>query len=1086
VAKRSKLYEKAARMPDIRQAKWEQIVSAYLESVRSQQSESAKSHRFFGLLKDLFGLRPGFIEDYVAGIEKYVKVKQKDRILRGQVDNLFGNLVIEFERDLSKMRAEAEEQLQRYVACLWSQEPPAKRAPYLCIATDGIGFVVYSPTIEERDKADVQPEEVRLEPVEEVDLTTFKPPEVYFWLDRYFLRKEILAPTTEAIVKDFGLRSHAFHAAGQTLLSRWGSLKDQPEFEVVYESWAKYLLIVYGTSVGDEELFIRHTYLSMLAKLMAWRRLTGERAAPDDDQILSLLEGRFFKEQGIENFLEEDFFSWVAREDAKGAGVETARQLLSLLQNYNLRELSEDVLKSLYQELVDPATRHDLGEFYTPDWLAHRMVRRLLEDNPQGRLLDPSCGSGTFLYLAVGEKRERLEDTRETLEHILDSVVGVDIHPLAVTVAKTNYILALGDLLKKRRGKVSIPIYLADTIRLPERWADTPMADYEVEIDGQTIYLPQALLESPELYDEAIEAAKEFAVQNVGRQPSVELFTNYLRAQHPNLLEDDVPLQKLFVISQALRNLIESKRDTIWAFVLKNIYKPLFLKGNFDFVVGNPPWLSFRYAEPEYQKFLKRHITRTYNLLLGKAELITHMELGTLFFLRAADLYLRPDGAIAFVLPRSIFTADQHDAFRQGKFTFTEAKVKFEEIWDLEGVEPLFNVPACVVLAVKEERPEISYPLQCRAFRGILPRRNADFDEAAEALEVAEEQLFLNRRGKRTFWAAAEGVVLPGTSPYRDRFSQGATLVPRSCWFVEVKASPLGFDPSLPPLETAERAKRQAKAAYKGLVIKGNVESRFLYATILSTDLLPFGHLPFRLVVLPIEPVGTGYALLTAEEARGKGYLHLARWLGAAQAEWKTRRGEKAERIDVLGWLDYRHKLTAQNPQARYRVLYPTSATYLCACVVENKPVEFEIGGQRLEARGIVANERTYHFETDDEAEVHYLVAVLNAPFVDQLLKPMQSRGQWGPRDIHKKVLELPIPQFDPSEEAHLKLADLGRACTQKVADWLEAGGPGKVRSIGKLRSMVRQMLAEELREIDNLVEPLLTQPKKRSIRRNK
>jgi len=58
--------------------------------------------------------------------------------------------------------------------------------------------------------------------------------------------------------------------------------------------------------------------------------------------------------------------------------------LLGLLRNYNLRELSEDVLKSLYQELVDPKTRHDLGEYYTPDWLAARMVSRLLEEQPRG------------------------------------------------------------------------------------------------------------------------------------------------------------------------------------------------------------------------------------------------------------------------------------------------------------------------------------------------------------------------------------------------------------------------------------------------------------------------------------------------------------------------------------------------------------------------------------------------------------------------------------------------------------------------------------------------------------------------------
>ena len=102
------------------------------------------------------------------------------------------------------------------------------------------------------------------------------------------------------------------------------------------------------------------------------------------------------------------------------------------------------------------------------------------------------------------------------------------------------------------------------------------------------------------------------------------------------------------------------------------------------------------------------------------------------------------------------------------------------------------------------------------------------------------------------------------------------------------------------------------------------------------------------------------------------------------------------------------------------------------------------------------------------------MAAVLNAPVIDQKLKPMQARGQWGPRHIHKKVLELPIPQFDSSREEHLKLAELGKACTQKVADWLEAGGPGKIRSIGKLRSMVREMLAGELEEIDELVRGML------------
>jgi hypothetical protein len=45
---------------------------------------------------------------------------------------------------------------------------------------------------------------------------------------------------------------------------------------------------------------------------------------------------------------------------------------------------------------------------------------------------------------------------------------------------------------------------------------------------------------------------------------------------------------------------------------------------------------------------------------------------------------------------------------------------------------------------------------------------------------------------------------------------------------------------------------------------------------------------------------------------------------------------------------------------------------------------------------------------------------------------------------------------------------------TQVGSEWLEGCGSGKVRSIGKLRSMVREMLAEALGQIDELVEPIL------------
>ncbi|GAH84738.1 unnamed protein product, partial [marine sediment metagenome] len=250
---------------------------------------------------------------------------------------------------------------------------------------------------------------------------------------------------------------------------------------------------------------------------------------------------------------------------------------------------------------------------------------------------------------------------------------------------------------------------------------------------------------------------------------------------------------------------------------------------------------------------------------------------------------------------------------------------------------------------------------KCHSFSGKLKRKNASLAEAEQALTIIPEELFVTQVGKRSFFTTSERKpTIAVRSFYQPYFKQGATIVPRSLWFVEVKSHPVfGFDPSLPYVSTTERAQKEAKPAYKGLRLEGNIERDFLYATLLSTDIVPFGRLDFRLVVLPLLPSGKHSKILSASEARNRGFLNLAGWLEKAQSEWEERRGEKAERMDVQEWLDYRRKLSGQK-RAQYKVLYPTSATYLCSCVVENKPISFDVEGQSIETQGFVVDYVTY------------------------------------------------------------------------------------------------------------------------------
>jgi hypothetical protein len=486
-------------------------------------------------------------------------------------------------------------------------------------------------------------------------------------------------------------------------------------------------------------------------------------------------------------------------------------------------------------------------------------------------------------------------------------------------------------------------------------------------------------------------------------------------------------------------------------------------------VIGNPPWLSFRFVEKgEYQEFLKRLIVEECKLLEGAGHLITHLELGTLFFVRCASLYLRPAGKIGFVLPRAIFTADQHDRFRR---SMASGNTALTEVWDLEGVTPLFNVPAAV--AFGDLQSEAAKRLSGEIVTGKLGRKNASWAEAKGELRFERTEFHVVQQGKRSFLSTSRKRISAARSYYQPFFKEGATIVPRNFWFVTFKADPkLGIDPKEPLVATDPRAEAEAKEPYKGTHFEGRVESEFLYATLLSTDLLPFGHFDFRPVVLPLAEDAQGYKLLDEERARSEGFLRLAEWLERAQEMWVRKRREKAARMNVYQRLDLQRGLTGQNPRAKWVVIYPKSATFLCAAVVRSRALTHKLGEQDIVLQGFLADYVTYFFETEDREEAEYLTAVLNSPAVDALIKPMQARGLWGPRDITKKVWELPIPEFDAKNRKHVRIAEIARGGTKRVTEM--SPQLSAEASIGRARTAVRQALKEELAEIDSIVKELL------------
>jgi hypothetical protein len=289
-----------------------------------------------------------------------------------------------------------------------------------------------------------------------------------------------------------------------------------------------------------------------------------------------------------------------------------------------------------------------------------------------------------------------------------------------------------------------------------------------------------------------------------------------------------------------------------------------------DVLIGNPPWVAYRHLSAEMKPRL-RDASRAMNLWVGGV-LATQQDMSALFWARGAQRYLRQGGTIAFVLPFAAINRPAFAGLRRGIFHTVQTRIV--EAWDLARVRPIFGRTAvgttstCVLFG----RRELAEPLPAgvERFSGTLPRRDASEAEADRVL-------------RRTFEPWPRVTTLEGASPYRARFKQGATIVPRRFFIVEREpASRLGDNPAAPRVRgkvgSLDRAPWKEVAAPRG-----PIELGFLRPLLLGESIGPFRLLGPALAVIPIEQ---GH-VLDAAEAGNAGHRHLAAWLRDIETKWQ-------------------------------------------------------------------------------------------------------------------------------------------------------------------------------------------------------
>lgn len=840
--------------------------------------------------------------------------------------------------------------------------------------------------------------------------------ELYRWRNEYIFSGQRAKPIdANTVGKEFGPASpvYATHIELiRRLFERHG--KDRT-VAIKYDLWQELLEVALGEAVGAEEteslhsLFVRHTYLVTMIGM-----ITQATYGVDIEQLsahdpMDLLVGRLFAaDTGLVGVIETDFFTWLGEVDG---GVEVIREMAAWAASYDWSSAELGMASALYQSVIPAAEREQLGEFYTPGWLADAMVQQAVTDPLAQRVLDPACGSGSFLVAAIrrllAAAQSRALSPTEILDRLRRNVIGVDVHPVAVHLARSEWVLAARGAIAGAadREDFTPPVYLGDSLQLLTA-ADRLLGGAEVSIPvtgdpmRRELRFPRSLIARPETFDAAMERVA--AQVRVGGDPRQALVDAGLPEEECTALEPTLGL---------LEALHAEGRDHIWSYYARNVVRPLVLaQESVDVVIGNPPWITYNQSVDRLRERLKE-LSTEYGIWKG-AQFATNADLAALFFTRSADLYLAPGGVCAMVMPHSALAQGHYAKWRTGRWTKPDAPLNMNLAyaipWDLETLDPndFFPVPACVVYGSRAESGS------------ALPSEAERWTGAPGAPEV-----------ERIVSPLAHSAGSP--SPYADRARNGASIFPRRLFFV-VEDPLKGPVTAANSIRTNPRRGIYDKEPWRSVDLGGlrqqTVERTHLFEIALGESIAPYCMLDTLPALLPISDDGT---MVRLDGDRGR--------IDPASLQWRMRERwrfvsdvwEQRRSTTLADQLDHMGKLSSQLvwrssgavEDAGPRVLYAASGHPTAAICTDPE---------------VIVENSLYWLPTKSEDEALYLCGILNSLTLRARVEPFVPKGQWGPRHVHTHVWKLWIPPYDAVDRMHSTLVGASGTAADGVAELLE------------------------------------------------
>lgn len=1009
--------------------------------------EDKLRHLLSASLGKIFPDTPWWVQEHVMGTETYLHfTSAKGKECVGFADSVVGKTAIEYEKNLKipVIFKEGYHQVKEYCAALCNLGIDENEI--LGILSDTVRWYGYTiKIVDNHDKNRLfGPEDIELEQIDFVDISDCSDEEMdkfELFVNKYLGREGSRILTAKTLVLDFGLESDFYRreiSGFKNVVEN--AMRSNPTYaDLIKDVWQNFVAYLGASEYGtfSTDTYTNEYYLVTVAKVMCANIINGAPLICSNAEIIKILDGKYFQQKNIQNLVDYDYFGWLNKSPYVDEIVECAKRIQRLLASYDFKVIAEeDLFGALLAQLSSREHRLLLGQDFTPHWVARNMVNyavRTMDEEP--RILDMCCGSGVFLIEAIRKVREMYAintndyDMRKD-EIIFSCVMGFDIDPLAVMLAKVNWVLSMRDLFPYHVGPITIPIYHADSLfvatPITHHMPSGSQDSYVMNFDSDKVEIPGQMLtpDHRRTFDAFMSICYNYAMTRAAQKKSVltekqvDYVVSSVESESGTVLsheERQAQSVAAYGLISQLESLQRQGRNGIWYFILNNSYKPGLVTNQFNCIVSNPPWLAMsKLADNPYKEALQRK-TDSFGIKPPGASHL-HMELATTFLLASIDKYLKDNARWMCVMPGSILSGYHHDPFRLGKYKNSACPVnaKVDTIWELPITT--FKNKAIVLGGTKtEENPH--YPIRGRVY-----------DEPDSYIEC---NYTLVKRGNRSAWTSKgeSGDFLDVINSNPWEFNQGADIMPRTALFHDFTKLPNGTW-SIKAIENTSELYYLISDSHKDVcrdLMADGFSDDYVYDCFISKHLSPFLTSRPAKVIIPGKYEDGRWRGLTDDEiallSPGTSFV-----FNEIQTEGKMP-------LSVLFHqkINIRNKLDKQNfSLARWLVLSNAGGANPCAAYVDLS---------KLDKNKLIIDQTLYWYLAGSEEEAVYVAGMLNSAALSSAISDFQPQGGFGPRHIHMMPYRV-IPRFNAYDDAHMAVVE---RTSDLIGEWAEFCNTDKV-----------------------------------------